>query len=210
MAKLIYKKVISKMRSRRSLIKMNMADRQFVTSYIESSLGVGYSSTATQPLYGTSASYQNFRDICANSNSFLQINGDFQRLKLTCIEVFVSDASSIDYISSCFNSRSAPVICFVPYTTRTSIDMGSAPSQADDALIHYCGSTKIAYKSWEFKSKFVDKVSLGAGQWVDPLSYAAYNGQLSVASFYSLPCTSGVRVANVRIRMTAIFASRVS
>lgn len=210
MAKRIYKKVISKMRSRRSLNKMNMADRQFVTSYLESSLGVGYSALATQPLFGTSASYQNFRDICANSNSFLQLNGDFQRLKLTRIEVFVSDSTSLDYISQCFNSRSAPVICFVPYTTRTSVDMGSAPSQADDALIHFCGSTKVAYKSWNFKSKFVDKTSLAAGQWIDPLAYSAYNGQLSVASSYSLPCTSGVRVANVRIRITAIFASRVS
>lgn len=210
MAKRIYKKVLAKMRYRRALSIKNMADKQFVKCYLESNMGVQYASTNTQPTFSTSLRYYKFSDMCGDSNSFLQINGDFQRLKLTRLEIFVSDATSLDYISQCFNSRAAPVICFVPYVTRTGVDMGSAPMQTDDSLVHYCGSTKIAYKAWDFKSKFVDKSSLAAGQWIDPLSYTSYHGQLSVGNISSLPCTTGLRVANVRIRMTAIFASRVS
>lgn len=210
MAKRIYKKVLAKMRYRRALYKKNIADSQFIKCYIETNMGVQYISTATQPTFSTSLRYYNFRDMCGDSNSFLQVNGDFQRLKLTRIEVFVSDATSLDYISQCFNSRAAPVICFIPYVTRTSVDMGNGPMQADDALVHYCGSQKISYRAWDFKSKFVDKASLAAGQWIDPLAYNSYNGQLSVGNVSTLPCTTGCRVANARIRMTAIFASRVS
>jgi hypothetical protein len=210
MAKRIYKKVIAKMRYRRSYPKKNMADSQFVKCYLETNMGVQYASTNTQPTFSTSLRYYNFRDICGDSNSFLQMNGDFQRLKLTRLEIFVSDATNMDYISQSFNSRAAPVICFVPYVTRTSVDMGPAPLQTDDCLVHYCGSQKIAYKAWDFKSKYVDKSSLSAGQWIDPLSYTSYVGQLSVGNISTLPCTTGLRVANARIRMTAIFASRVS
>jgi hypothetical protein len=138
------------------------------------------------------------------------LNGDFARVKMTRLEIFVTDATDTSYISQCFTSRVAPIICFAIYNTKSGIDMSPGVLQTDDHVAHQCGIAKTTYKSWNLNSKFVNKVSLSAGQWIDPLSYSAFNGQLSVGTFYATTAGSGVRVANVRIRMTVVFSGRLS
>lgn len=211
MVKKIYKKVISKMRNRRAFnTRRTLADSQQVVGYLESYQGVQYIANSVSATFATSWSYHRYSQICADSNSYLQLNSDFARVKLTRLEIFVTDATGIDYISSCFNSRVAPTICFAVYNAKSGQDFGAGVMQTDDNVVHPCGVMKNTYKSWNLTSKFLDKSSLSAGQWIDPLSYASFTGQLSVGSYYATTAGTGCRVANCRIRMTAIFSGRLS
>ena len=211
MVKKIYKKVISKMRNRRVFnSRRTFADSQHVVAYCESYQGVQYIAGSSAATFVSSWNYHRYSSICGDSNSYLQLNGDFARVKMTRLEIFVTDATDTSYISQCFTSRVAPIICFAVYNTKSGFDIGAGVMQTDDHVAHQCGSAKTTYKSWNLTSKFVNKVSLAAGDWIDPLSYSAFNGQLSVGTYHSTIAGTGCRVANCRIRMTVIFSGRLS
>lgn len=213
MAKRIYKKVINKRRYKRSMRNVNymkpMVDTQYTPIYAESMVHTQTNATTDLITFTSGFSYINLASILVSSNSYQQAKGQFSRVKVTAIEIFVTDGSSPANIESAFSPKTFPVCAFNFYPGKAGTSLGDGPLYSDDSLSYHSGVTTKAYKKYDFNKKRVDRSSLSPGEWLDPLLETNYYGQLSIAEYAMPLAIATVRVHNVRIRVTCVFSSRL-
>lgn len=209
----VFKKVIAKYKSKRNIFTLRPnVDKLYVPIYCE---GIAYVQTASNSPtlnYTSGLTYHNLASIIGGSNSFINIFADYQRMKITKIEVFVTDCDDASYVAQLYGSvRTLPILATGFYPTRTSADLGNGPTITDDALVTAFGHQSTGrYKSWNCSNKMVDKNSNSVGTWIDPSVYSQLNGQISIGNFITTPAVSASRVFTIRFRVTCVFASKMT
>lgn len=211
MAKRIYKKVIAKRRFRKSInyLKPN-PDNQYLPVYAEGFQHTQTNTASTQITYVSGQTYYNLATLLNVSSTFQNAMPLYARVKITAMEIFVTDASSSTTMESVYSPKVLPVCAFNFYVSKSGTAMGDTPLYGDDSLNYHSGIDSKGYKKWDFNKKHVDKSSLSVGQWIDPSVFSTFWGQLSLATYTPSSASTFVRVHNVRIRVTCLFSSRIN